>query len=765
MHLKFNRSNIDKPDVIRREDIKLKSIKDQNQDDRIKKQNVSLNLISKLDGLPKTLIKFNISSNRISFIHGMDHLSQLTSQNLSYNQISIMEKLNLPNQTKLNLSYNQIKVFCGLEKCKKIRQIKAQHNQIESIYAPPVGNQIEEIDISWNNLSRISDYEVNTLQELSSLNVSHNRLEELTFLTTLKMLSEIDASYNKISKLSTKLKKYDYDNVTSVKSSSNNSTQSTIKENQPMSNITGITLLKKKNANSNISIDTVKQKNQTCPILYKQKLDHNFQQVFDGIEDWCPQVCVLDIRNNMVAGESALYFIFHQDSQSEIFFEGNDFYYKGIEERYSLQVPFLEVICGKKFAKLGERERVQKEELNQYMLDTGLAKQDEIDRIYKDYQDSVKHIELDSNILAKIYDNDENGEQDDEMIQSARQDFKEDILKKKILKAEHMAQIKNIEAQNQKIVDDKGKMKFGDNRLEDKLYDDDDLADSKFLEESIETTNQFSKFKDNYEKDFVDLSNEIEASLKKMNSYFNEQVEEDFPTIKTIHLDVASFKEHRDTRDSELSEISKNRLDNWPERVLKGGNNDPILKPLKTSSTKSSQIHSIHNKSVTGDDANSNYINLKITEKMDKDELFLKKGHKFGKKKSEALISSMYNDDPYRPNSSKTSNSFRLRGNASGISSKSFSTNGMLNDELTIPSNKTNFANQAVVAGNKVSTMCDPSNRALALQKQNDHQKKMIGEDKLNMQNSMNTTTNIHLNPIKNPPPKVKLKPQKDKDI
>jgi len=151
-----------------------------------------------------------------------------------------------------------------------------------------------------------------------------------------------------------------------------------------------------------------------------------------------------------------------------------------------------------------------------------------------------------------------------------------------------MAKIKNIEIQNQKIVDDKGKMKFGDNSLEDKLYDDDDLADSKFLEESIDNTNQFSKFKDNYEKDFVDLSNEIEASLRKMNSYFNEQIEEDFPTIKTMHLDVASFKEHRDTRDSELSDISKNRQDNWPERVLKGGNNDPILKPLKTSSTKSS---------------------------------------------------------------------------------------------------------------------------------------------------------------------------------
>jgi len=142
--------------------------------------------------------------------------------------------------------------------------------------------------------------------------------------------------------------------------------------------------------------------------------------VFDGIEDWCPQLCVLDIRNNMIAGEDALYFIFHMDSLAEIFFEGNDFYYKGIEERISQQVPFLEIICGKKFAKLAERQRVEIEELNQYMLDTGLAKQDEIDKIYKEYADSIKHIELDSNVLAKIYDEDDNGELDESLRESAK---------------------------------------------------------------------------------------------------------------------------------------------------------------------------------------------------------------------------------------------------------------------------------------------------------------------------------------------------------
>ena len=143
MHLKTNRSKIQKPDAINRKDCQLKTQKDQNLDDKIKRLNVSLNQISKIEGLPNTLIKLNMSSNRLTFIHGMDHLLNLTSQNLSYNQIGIMEKLNLPNQKKIDLSYNRIKVFCGLEKCKKIIEININHNEIESIYAPPAGNLVK----------------------------------------------------------------------------------------------------------------------------------------------------------------------------------------------------------------------------------------------------------------------------------------------------------------------------------------------------------------------------------------------------------------------------------------------------------------------------------------------------------------------------------------------------------------------------------------------------------------------------------------------
>ena len=150
----------------------------------------------------------------------------------------------------------------------------------------------------------------------------------------------------------------------------------------------------------------------------------------------------------------------------------------------------------------------------------------------------------------------------------------------------------------------------------------------------------------------------------------------------------------------------------------------------------------------------------------DKDEFFMKKGANFGKKKSETLMTSFQMDDPYRPNSSK---SFRLRGSTGGISTKSFTTNSILNDEQTLPSNKTvNLATQAIASGQKaVSINQDPTSRALALKKQNEKLKKMIGEDKLSFQDGMSTKSNIHLNPIKNPPPKpnMKIKTKKEKDI
>lgn len=116
-----------------------------------------------------------------------------------------------------------------------------------------------------------------------------------------------------------------------------------------------------------------------------------------------------------------------------------------------------------------------------------------------------------------------------------------------------------------------------------------------------------------------------------------------------------------------------------------------------------------------------------------------------------------------RPNSSKT---FRLRSSVAGVSTKSFiSGNGLMGDDLGMNSTMKpiNMATTAIAMGNRMHNFKDGESRALALKKQNEQLKKMIGEDKLtfldiNLDNnkSQNSLTvakgRTQLNPIKNPP-------------
>jgi hypothetical protein len=116
-----------------------------------------------------------------------------------------------------------------------------------------------------------------------------------------------------------------------------------------------------------------------------------------------------------------------------------------------------------------------------------------------------------------------------------------------------------------------------------------------------------------------------------------------------------------------------------------------------------------------------------------------------------------------RPNSSKT---FRLRGNVGGISTKSFiSASGIMGDDLGMNNTMKpiNMATTAIAMGNRMHNFKDGESRALALKKQNEQLKKMIGEDKLTFldsnldgNKSKNSLAIINgrtqLNPIKNPP-------------
>ena len=506
---------------------------------------------------------------------------------------------------------------------------------------------------------------------------------------------------------------------------------------------------------------------ESCQSLYSLKMDHNFLTSLEGLEEWIPQISVQDISHNSIKGEDKLYFIYHQNYLAEIFFAGNDFYYLGIEERFAAMHPYLEVICGTKFCDLGVREKSMKKEITNFLLDTKLASIDEIKKIQSDYQSEIRAIDL-SEEEKRMLREKVGEELQDDLVDKQFDKMDLDIKKKLYKKEMHH----NLKA----------------NKVLDKDIGEDEIDE---LEESIDNTDKFAKFKDDYEQDFENLSNEIEAALEKMNSFFNEKVTDEFPALDPMPIKLESFHNQRKERDQSIKELNKNRLDNWPERVQKHNNRDYVLNPLRNShlqpkktlltATDNSQLpenmtpsnsnndlmntpsNSTKDSISNGLDIGSKYLcnsdTKKTMESLEKTNAFCQnpKTLNFSKKNSEMVINTMMEDS--RPVSAK---SFRLRGSVGGMSAKTFMSNngGFVGcEDLNLPMPNGKSINlQSITQSNQGINYKDPCNRAAALKKQNEQQKAILNKDKISFIDS--NFTGSGLNPIKAPLPlpKVHLK-------
>lgn len=95
--------------------------------------NLSVNLLGSPSGLPNTIKQLNLSMNRFLTLRGFNCFPNLTSLDVSLNQLSSFEGLELPNLTYLNAASNNLNKLKGIERCRNISTLILNKNKLKSL--------------------------------------------------------------------------------------------------------------------------------------------------------------------------------------------------------------------------------------------------------------------------------------------------------------------------------------------------------------------------------------------------------------------------------------------------------------------------------------------------------------------------------------------------------------------------------------------------------------------------------------------------------
>lgn len=96
-----------------------------------------------------------------------------------------------------DFSYNNLKtVDSSLEFAQYLQHLNLKHNQLISVEAIKWLPNLKTLDLSYNKLTKVPYFHVETLRRLQSLNLSNNLIEDLNGVSKLDLLTELDLSDN-----------------------------------------------------------------------------------------------------------------------------------------------------------------------------------------------------------------------------------------------------------------------------------------------------------------------------------------------------------------------------------------------------------------------------------------------------------------------------------------------------------------------------------------------------------------------------------------
>lgn len=167
-------------------------------------ENIDLgdNIIAYLAGLPRSVLKLNLSNNEIANNASFAKLHDLQELDVSFNSISNLSCLaNNIHLTVLNISNNELSDINGIKFLPNLRKLDISKNMLSGALDFKAHNlqNLEELDVSENQLTSISGLE--NLPNLRSLVANDDRIVQILCSTLHKNLKKLSLKANNIGKL------------------------------------------------------------------------------------------------------------------------------------------------------------------------------------------------------------------------------------------------------------------------------------------------------------------------------------------------------------------------------------------------------------------------------------------------------------------------------------------------------------------------------------------------------------------------------------
>lgn len=167
--------------------------------------NFSYNLLDEITNISDfwSIICFNLSNNNISEIKNLDNLKYLQILDLSYNRIEILK--NIPSITlqELNLKHNLIWTFeNSTNSLNDVIKLNLSHNYINKIKILDFFSAIKELDLSYNSIDNLLEFENFKWIRTEILNLTKNPITNWTYyryyliyhIKSLRKLDNVDIS-------------------------------------------------------------------------------------------------------------------------------------------------------------------------------------------------------------------------------------------------------------------------------------------------------------------------------------------------------------------------------------------------------------------------------------------------------------------------------------------------------------------------------------------------------------------------------------------